>query len=81
VTRRAGRALLIASGGAALVLALFLWCAHPVCVRLSDETVAEAARYGPLETRTDRQLHGPVWQRRHGRWYQCKSWISRQLFF
>jgi hypothetical protein len=43
--------------------------------------VAEAAKYGALETRTDRQLHGPVWQRRDGRWYQCKSWISRQFFF
>ena len=81
MTRRAGRALLIVSSGAALVLALFLWCAHPVCVPLSDETVAEAARYGPLETRTDRQLHGRIWQRRAGRWYQCKSWISRQFFF
>jgi hypothetical protein len=78
---RAGRALPYVLGGAALVLGIVVWCAHPVCVPLDDATVAEAAKYGPLETRTDRQLHGPVWQRRGGRWYQCKSWISRQLFF
>ena len=81
MTARAGRALIIALGGVALVLAAVVWCAHPVCVPLTDEFVAEAAKYGPLETRTDRQMHGPVWQRRDGRWYQCKSWISRQLFF
>ena len=81
MTWRAGRALVTALGGVAFVLAVIVWGAHPVCVLLSDETVAEAARYGPLETRTDRQLHGRVWQRQAGRWYQCKSWISRQFFF
>ena len=76
-----GRALVVTLGGVALVLAVIVWCAHPVCVPLSDEAVAEAARYAPLETRTDRQLHGRIWQRQAGRWYQCKSWISRQFFF
>lgn len=75
------RALWVALGAGALVVAAFGWCVHPVCVPLSQESVAEAARYAPLETRTDRQLHGPVWQQRDGRWYQCKSWISRQFFF
>jgi hypothetical protein len=49
-------------------------------VPLSDADVREAARWAPLETRLDRQLHGPVFQQRHGRWFQCKSWVSRQLF-
>ena len=81
MTARACRALAVALGGAALVAAAVGWCAHPVCRPLSDEFVAEAERYGALEHRTDRQWHGPIWQRREGRWYQCKSWISRKLFF
>jgi hypothetical protein len=81
MTVRRGRALGIALGVLALVVATAVWFSHPVCRPLTDEFVAEAAKYGPLETRTDRQLHGPIWQRRDGRWYQCKSWISRKLFF
>ena len=57
------------------------WLIHPICVPLSDADVREFARWAPIETRTDRQLHGPVFQQHNGRWYQCKSWISRQLFF
>ena len=72
---------MIALGAGALLVAAVAWCAHPVCVPLDDAAVAEAGRYEPLERRADRQLHGPVWQRRDGRWHQCKSWISRQLFF
>ena len=75
------RRVLIALGSGALILASAAWCAHPVCVPLDDEMVAEAAKYRPLEMRTDRQLHGPVWQKRDGRWHQCKSWISRKFFF
>ena len=71
----------IAVGGLTLVAALVAWCAHPVCVPLSAAEVAAAERWTPLAQRTERQLHGPVWQRRGGQWYQCKSWISRQLFF
>ena len=52
-----------------------------ICVPLSAADVADAAKWAPLETRTDRQLHGPIWQRRGDQWYQCKSWISRQFFF
>jgi len=75
------RAFALALGGLALVVAAVLWCAHPICVQLSAAEVAEAARWAPLETRTDSQWHGRVWQLRDGRWYQCKSWISRQFFF
>jgi hypothetical protein len=64
-----------------LVAILIAWCVHPICMPLSAADVAEAAKWGPLETRTDRQLHGPIWQRRGDKWYQCKSWISRQFFF
>ncbi|HLB09557.1 MAG TPA: hypothetical protein VK617_08480 [Gemmatimonadaceae bacterium] len=77
----ASRALVLALSGIALAAAAVLWCAHPICVRLSPAEVAEAARWAPLETRTDRQWHGRVFQRRDGQWCQCKSWISREFFF
>jgi len=64
-----------------ILVAVTAWCAHPVCVPLSAAEVAEAEQWKPLAERTDRQLHGPIWQRRGDQWYQCKSWISRQLFF
>lgn len=67
---------------AALVVGGFIWCAHPVCVPLSAEESAAAAHWRPpIQERRDRQLHGRVWQRRGGRWFQCKSWISREMFF
>jgi len=76
------RRALLAGLAAVLLLAVGIWwLLHPVCVPLSDADVREFARWAPIETRTDRQLHGPVFQLRAGRWYQCKSWISRQLFF
>jgi len=65
----------------AIIAAIITWCAHPICVPLSSADVAEAARWAPLETRTDRQMHGSIFQQRAGQWYQCKSWISRQFFF
>jgi hypothetical protein len=57
------------------------WLIHPVCVPLSDQDLQEFARWAPIQTRTERQLHGRVFQQRDGHWYQCKSWVSRQLFF
>jgi hypothetical protein len=72
----------------ALLLAVLLlaasalaWLAHPVCVPLSEADGESFNRWQPIEQRRDRQLHGPVFQRREGQWYQCKSWISRKLFF
>jgi hypothetical protein len=75
------RNFVVALGGLALAAAAVAWYAYPLWVRLSPAQVAEAARWVPLEVRSDRQLQGPVWQRRGGEWYQCKSWISRQFFF
>jgi hypothetical protein len=65
----------------ALIAILVAWCVHPICMPLSAADVTEAAKWAPLETRTDRQLHGLIFQRRGDQWYQCKSWISRQFFF
>jgi hypothetical protein len=55
------------------------WGLHPVCVPLSDREAASVE--GPIDLRTDRQLHGRIFQYRDGHWQQCKSWISRQFFF
>lgn len=80
-TRPGTRALTFVVATVALVTLAVVWCAHPICMPLSAADVAEAAKWMPLEKRTDRQLHGPIFQKRGGQWYQCKSWISREFFF
>jgi hypothetical protein len=72
----AGLLLALAISGLA-----FAFLVHPVCVRLLPAEVESFRRWQPIEERTDRQWHGPVFQRRGGQWYQCKSWISRRFFF
>jgi hypothetical protein len=52
---------------------------RPVCVPLADESLAQFD--APLDQRTDRDFYVQVFQLRDGRWHQCKTWISRQLFF
>jgi hypothetical protein len=60
---------------AGLAVALF----RPVCVPLSPEQVA--AFNSPIESRSDRDFYLKVFQQRDGRWFQCKTWLSRQFFF
>lgn len=64
---------------AATVVAAVAWALHPVCVPLSADDLK--GFNVPIEQRTDRDLYLKVFQRRDGRWYQCKTWISRQFFF
>lgn len=67
---------------AACILGLAVWwLLHPVCVSLTAAEVTSASESLPLPQRTDRQLHGPIFQQRDAQWYQCKSWVSRQFFF
>jgi hypothetical protein len=62
-----------------LLVALVVWSLRPVCVPL---TVDDLRGFNvPIEQRTDRDLYLQVFQRRRGQWYQCKMWLSRQLFF
>jgi hypothetical protein len=57
------------------------WLAHPVCVPISTASMKGDKPY-PLELRQDRDIFGfRTFQMRDGHWCQCKSWISRQLFF
>jgi hypothetical protein len=56
------------------------YCAlRPVCVPLSGEDLAGFDV--PIEQRAERDLYVRIFQRRDGQWYQCKTWLSRQLFF
>ena len=66
-------------GLACVVIVLGALALRPVCVPLSDDALAQFT--GPIEQRTDRDFHVQVFQLREGRWHQCKTWISRQLFF
>ncbi len=67
--------------GIVVVLAGIGWLGHPVCVPIADDDLKSFTPV-PIEQRTDRDLFGfRTFQRRDGHWCQCKSWISRQLFF
>jgi hypothetical protein len=52
---------------------------RPICVPLTADDLA--GFNVPIEQRTDRDFYLAVFQHRDGRWYQCKTWISRALFF
>ena len=59
--------------------ALVVIALRPVCVPLSPTDLA--AFDPPIETRTDHDFYLQVFQQMNGRWYQCKTWLSRQLYF
>ena len=62
-----------------VALAAIVYAFRPVCVPISAE---ELGRFNvPIEQRTDRDFYLRVFQQRHGQWYQCKTWLSRQFFF
>ena len=74
------RGLMVGVGVLATGLLAIAWLAHPVCVPLSSEDLKSFNV--PIEQRSDRDIfHFKTFQRRDGGWCQCKSWISRQLFF
>jgi hypothetical protein len=52
---------------------------RPLCVRLDEAAVR--AMTPSIATRSDRDLYVRVFQQRGGEWHQCKTWLSRQLFF
>jgi len=60
-------------------VAALVFLLRPVCVPL---TADDLKRFNvPIEQRTDRDFYLMVFQRRGDQWYQCKTWISRFLFF
>jgi len=74
--KRALITLLAVVASIATVAAFALW---PICVPLSDAQLA--AFNVPIEQRTDRDLYLTVFQKRDGRWHQCKTRLSRAFFF
>lgn len=76
--RRSGTALQ-AAVVLALALALMAIVFRPVCVPLSADDLRQFTV--PIEQRQDRDLYLTVFQHRDGRWFQCKTWLSRQFFF
>ena len=60
-------------------VAALIFLLHPVCVPLTAEDLKTFNV--PIEQRTDRDFYLKVFQQRDGQWYQCKTWISRFLFF
>jgi hypothetical protein len=72
ITRWLFVAVLLACGLLSLAL-------RPVCVPIPNE--AMTGFDPPIAARTDRDFYVKVFQQRDGQWQQCKTWISRQLFF
>lgn len=52
--------------------------AHPICVLIPDPERPSFETVVPLSVRAAR---GEPFCKLHGQWYQCKSFISRALFF
>jgi len=52
--------------------------AHPVCDLIPAESQKDFETVRSLE---ERAQQGEPFSRLEGRWYQCKSWLSRQFFF
>jgi hypothetical protein len=62
-----------------LLVGLTLLAFRPVCVPIATEELRQFTV--PIEQRADRDFYLKIFQQRHGRWYQCKTWLSRQFFF
>jgi hypothetical protein len=62
------------------LVALAVWCWHPVCVPLSRD---EASSFKPLpiEQREESQWGVRTFQKVGAQWCQCKPWLAREMFF
>ena len=68
----------IAASSASVVVLLLAALAHPVCVLIPEDDRPAFETVIPLQERAAR---GEPFCRFGGEWYQCKSFISRALFF
>ncbi|HVP43459.1 MAG TPA: hypothetical protein VMS96_08490 [Terriglobales bacterium] len=64
----------------AVLLAIALWCWHPVCVPMEPEVGRLFESMTP-EQRNESQWGIRTFQRRDGQWCQCKPWLAREMFF
>lgn len=71
------RRVLVAAVALLALAAGFLF--RPVCVPLSEQDLKSFNV--PIEQRRDRDFYLKVFQKKDGRWYQCKTWLSRCFFF
>jgi len=62
-----------------ILLGAAIFALRPICVEIPDQELLQFT--SPIEQRIDRDVYLKVFQQRNGRWHQCKTWISRQLFF
>ena len=73
-----GRPFRWVAGVASVVLLGLAALAHPVCVLIPDSERPSFETVMPLAVRAAR---GEPFCKLEGRWYQCKSFIARELFF
>lgn len=68
--------------GPVLIMAVMLYfvvfLARPVC---DEIPLSSQSNFETIQTLEERARHGEPFRRLDGRWYQCKSWLSRQFFF
>jgi hypothetical protein len=63
----------------ASMIAFISYALWPVCVPLTAEQVVS---FQPsIAQRTDKDFHLRIFQQRAGQWHQCKTRISRAMFF
>jgi len=73
-----GRRYRIAVAAASVLILCLAALAHPVCVLIPETARPAFETVIPLQERAAR---GEPFCQLEGRWYQCKSFISRAFFF
>ena len=63
---------------AAGLIYVAVYLVHPVCDEIPP---AIQSSFETVRTLEERASSGEPFRRLDGTWYQCKSWLSRQLFF
>jgi hypothetical protein len=62
----------------ACLVYLVVFVEHPVCDLIPPERQKDFETVRSLE---ERARQGEPFSHLEGKWYQCKSWLARQLFF
>jgi len=62
-----------------LIVIVLFFLFRPVCVIITDDDLKNFNT--PIEERTGKTFYLKTFQKRENQWYQCKTWISRKVFF
>ena len=73
-----GRPFRLVAGICSVLFVVLATLAHPVCVLIPEGERPSFETVMPLSVRA---AHGEPFCRLRGQWYQCKSFVSRTLFF